>query len=63
MSAIVYRFPPWPNDDSGRFGRIALSIDARQARRQYRKRRGIRGMTAGDARAWVIHVYCRGVDE
>lgn len=62
MNVVVYRFPPWPNDGNGRFGRVELEINARQARRQYRKRRRIQGITAGDARAWVIHVYCKGVD-
>lgn len=61
MSVVVYRFPPRPNDGNGRFGRVELEVNARQARRQYRKRR-IQGITAGDARAWVIHVYCKWVD-
>ena len=66
MNALVHRFTPSPY---GRQGRIELDIDARQARRQYRAARaGRRGSlspdrraTAHEARAAVIHTFCKAV--
>lgn len=58
--ATVYRFSPHPS--GWRSGRIALSIDGRQARRQYWQRR-LNGDDQSEARGWVIHVFCKAVDE
>ena len=64
--ALVHRLPA---NTWSREGRIELDIDARQARRQYRRarigeRNGLRPDTPAspsEARMVVIHTFCKAV--